>query len=332
MRRTLLPLLILLTLLALMPGGCTPASVSGDHFALDTIISITLYDTQDAAILQQCWDRIDELEDTLSRTRVQSDIYRINHAQGKPVTVRPETAELLSTALEICKESQGALDITIGPVTELWNFKSSDPQLPDAGVLEEAVGRVGYDRVVLSGDTVTLPQGMALDLGAIAKGYIADELTTTLQQAGCKSALLNLGGNVLTLGEKPDHSPWVIGIRDPEGSASQSLLNLELNGSKAVVTSGIYERGFTLQGRRYHHLIDPGTGWPADNGLASVTIVAASSTLADGLSTACFVLGVDDGLSLLARYEDVEGLFIMQDGSCHTTDGFASLLQSPDPK
>lgn len=328
MKRTL-PALLFLLLLALLSGGCRQAAVSGDYFALDTIISITLYDTRDAAILQQCWDRIDDLEDILSRTRAESDIYRINHAQGKPVTVHHETAQLLAKALDICEKSQGALDITIGPVTELWDFKASSPQLPKNEALADAVERIGYDRMILSGNTVTLPQGMALDLGAIAKGYIADELAATLRQAGCESALLNLGGNVLTLGNKPDHSAWVIGIRDPEGSATQALLNLRLEGGKAVVTSGIYERGFTLQGRRYHHLIDPDTGWPADNGLASVTIVAVSSALADGLSTACFILGPEDGLALLEQYEDVEALFLMQDGSYRATDGLIPLIQKP---
>ncbi len=328
MKRTL-PALLIFLLLALFSGGCSQATISGDYFALDTMISITLYDTRDAAILQQCWDRIDELEDMLSRTRAESDIYRINHAQGKPVAVQPETAQLLAKALDICEKSQGALDITIGPVTELWDFKSPSPQLPEDDALAEAVACIGYDRVSLSGDTVTLPQGMALDLGAIAKGYIADELAATLRQAGCESALLNLGGNVLTLGNKPGRDAWIIGIRDPEGSAAQALLNLQLEGSKAVVTSGIYERGFTLQGRRYHHLIDPETGWPADNGLASVTIVAGSSALADGLSTACFILGPEDGLALLERYEDVEALFLMQDGSYRATDGLAPLIQKP---
>ncbi len=324
-----LPALLLILLLALLPTGCAPATVSGDHFALDTVISITLYDTRDTGILQQCWDRIDELEAMLSRTRAESDIYRINHAQGKPVAVQPETFALLKQALDICRKSQGALDITIGPVTDLWDFKAVSPQLPDEGKLTEALELVGYEQVILSDGMVTLPAGMSLDLGAIAKGYIADELAATLQKAGCRSALLNLGGNVLTLGDKPDHRLWSIGIRDPNGAADQALFTLRIDGAKAVVTSGIYERGFTLQGRRYHHLIDPATGWPADNGLASVTIVADSSTLADGLSTACFVLGVEDGLALVEQYAGVEALFLMQDGSYRATDGMTALIQEP---
>ena len=171
MKRTL-PALLIFLLLALFSGGCSQATISGDYFALDTMISITLYDTRDAAILQQCWDRIDELEDMLSRTRAESDIYRINHAQGKPVAVQPETAQLLAKALDICEKSQGALDITIGPVTELWDFKSPSPQLPEDDALAEAVACIGYDRVSLSGDTVTLPQGMALPRAILPTSWL----------------------------------------------------------------------------------------------------------------------------------------------------------------
>jgi len=314
-------------LLVSVSSGCAPKSISADHYALDTIISITLYNTQDSAILQQCWDRVDELESLLSRTRPGSDIFRINHAGGKPVDVADETVELLTLALDIARASNGALDISVGRVTELWDFKAAAPSLPADEDLSAAVALVDYQKIQLDGNQVTIPAGMALDLGAIAKGFIADEVIKVLDKAGCSCALLNLGGNVLTHGTKKDGTSWSIGIRDPNRAASQALLSITFNGSRSVVTSGIYERGFDLHGIRYHHLIDPSTGMPADNDLMSVSIVAPSSAVADGLSTACFVLGSDKGIALLEQYENTEGLFLMKDGTQIMTSGFRSLIR-----
>ena len=229
--------------------------------------------------------------------------------------------------MDIAKASEGALDVSIGPVTELWDFKAASPTLPDNTDLAAAVSHVNYQKISIDGNVVTLPASMALDLGAIAKGYIADQLIAVLEQTDCTCALLNLGGNVLTYGSKKDGSPWSIGIRDPQGSASQALLSLSFDGTQSVMTSGVYERGFDLNGIRYHHLIDPATGMPVDNDLISVSIVSPSSALADGLSTACFVLGINKGIALLEEYENTEGLFLMKDGTQKMTSGFKTLIR-----
>lgn len=311
-------------LLLLAPAGCAGSSedqpLSRSGLFLDTAVTITLYHTRDSALLDACFEQIDKLEQQLSRTVEGSDIWNINHAGGQPVTVSEETAALIRTSLDFAEKTNGALDITIAPASSLWDFHTETPALPDAAALEEAVSHVGWETVECEGNTVRLtdPQA-ALDLGAVAKGYIADRLADSLREAGVASALIDLGGNIYALGDR-DGRPWRIGVRDPDGGEALAATAQVQDGS--VVTSGIYERGFDLDGRRYHHILDPQTGWPVDNGLASVTIVCESSFMADALSTSCFVLGEEKGLALVETLDGVEVLFIRRDGTQIRSSGF----------
>ena len=320
----------LLCLLLLAVTSCRSFSFSESSrtgFALDTVVSITIYDAKEGtdgeAVLDVCFAEIQRLEKLLSATLPESEISRINTAGGAPVTVSAETAELLELSLEYARLSDGAFDITLRPVTALWDFSADPPSLPDEALLSEAVDTVDYRHLAVSGTTVTLSEG-ALDLGGIAKGYIADRVCDLLRQHGVTSALIDLGGNIVVVGNKQG-SAWRIGIKDPANTAA---LRAVISGEDlSVVTSGVYERGFTLGGVRYHHLLSPQTGMPVQNGLSSVTIVCKSSVQADALSTACFVLGESEARKVLATLDGVEALFIRNDGTVSATDGLSYTLQ-----
>ncbi|MCC8044916.1 MAG: FAD:protein FMN transferase [Clostridiales bacterium] len=378
----LLSLLLLLSLL--FPGVSVygkEESVSETGFFLDTIITITLYGDEDGTAMDGCFDLLEEYEQMLSRTIEGSDVWMINHSEGEPTEVNEETAALIETALQYSELSNGAFDITITPLVELWDVENkalltaaetaetaadtedsdtegsdaegSDAEgsenLDDAGdsvqsegqeeasdsessegsslipsteEIEEALSHIDYQNVAVDGTTVTLSDPEAeIDLGGIAKGYIADQLEEYLLSCNIESALINLGGNVQTVGTKPDGSAWKIGIQKPFGSSSDIIAVIACTG-ESVVTSGTYERYFEVNGVIYHHILDPKTGYPTDNGLTSVTILADSSTQCDALSTSCFVLGLEDGTDLIESLDQVEAMFITEDGTMYRTSGF----------
>ena len=249
-----------------------------------------------------------------------SDVWNLNHAQGQPVTVSEETARLLRLALDYADKSDGALDVTIAPVSSLWDFKAADPAVPAAEELKRAAAHVNWKNLRLEGRTAQLlDKEMAVDLGAVAKGYIADRLEESLRGQGVTSALINLGGNIVVLGDK-NGKAWQVGIQSPFDEEALAA-TLEVR-DKTVVTSGTYERSFRKNGVLYHHILDPRTGEPVRNGLASVTILADGSMIADALSTACFVLGETKGMELIAATPEAEALFIREDGTELRSAGF----------
>lgn len=319
-------MLCAVALLCAPAAGCasvvrTNAPLSRTDFALDTTVTVTLYGTQEEALLGGCFDRIGQYERLFSRTWEGGDVWRINHAGGAPTEVSPATCELLRLALEMGEKSGGAFDVTIAPASSLWDFTAADPVVPSGEALAAAAARVDYRRVTADTQegTVTLSgDGTAIDLGGIAKGYIADRLADYLAENGVDSALLDLGGNIYVLGKKSGR-PWRVGIRDPKDP--QGLAAMVEAENASVVTSGVYERAFTVDGVVYHHILDPATGKPVRNGLASVTIVSDKSADGDALSTACFVLGEDAGMRLVESLAGVEALFIREDGTLAASKG-----------
>ncbi len=300
--------------------ACTaePSLPLRTDFALDTVVTITLYDvgTADADdALSAGFAEIERLETLLSATRENSDVMRINTANGQPVTVAEETAEVLSLAQHYAQLSEGALDITVRSASVLWDFTAGT--IPDPAVLQQAVSLIDYRGLHLDGQNVTLEKG-AIDLGGIAKGYIADRVATVLEEKGVQSALIDLGGNIVAVGDKAGQ-PFRIGIKNP--LATDSLCAVIEKSDISVVTSGIYERGFDQGGVRYHHLLDPATGMPVQNTLASVTIVCERSADADALSTACFVMGEEWARTLIESLPDTEALFVRRDGTVSATTG-----------
>lgn len=310
-------------------SGCSrntePVTETG--FYLDTIVQITLFDTDglDSCTenIRECFTLIEDYEQIFSTTIEGSDIWNINHAGGKPVTVSDDTISLLQTALHYCDLTDGQVDLTVLPLSELWNFGSEkDPRKPDDAEIQDAVSHIDYHLVLIDGNTVTLADPDAsVDLGFIAKGYIADRLKEYLLSQGVESACISLGGNLVTIGSKPDGQPYRIGIQKPFAPEGEIISAIDVNDT-SVVSSGVYERYFYEDDTLYHHLLDTATGFPADKNIAGVTILAPLSVDADALSTTCYFLGIDAGMKLIESLDDTEVLFITMDGELICSDGF----------
>lgn len=287
--------------------------LSSTQVMMDTVITVTVWGT-DEETLNGAIELCKSSEQILSRTVAQSDVSNINSA--RPATVSADTAELLNLALEISEKSQGAFDITVLPLVELWDINNRTSP-PDKGEVAEALNSVNYRNLKINGTTVT-PNGTKIDLGGIAKGYIADKVCAYLKTKGVERAIINLGGNVCVLGQHTEKL-YSVGIQKPFALHGESAAILKIN-NKTAVTSGIYERYFEYDGRIYHHIIDPKTGYPADNGIQSVTVVTENSAVADALSTACLILGVDGGMKLAKQY-NAETVFILSSGEIKVSNG-----------
>ncbi len=329
MAKKMLAVLIALMLMCGCANAQSTKPLARQGFMLDTVISISLYDNQDEAILDGAFALCEEYEQLFSRTISTSDVYRINHSDGAPVEVSDATAELLCIALEYARLSGGAFDPTIEPLVTLWDIMADEPHVPDADAISAALARVDWTKVSVDGNVVTLQAGMGLDLGGIAKGYIADKLREYLSENGVDSALINLGGNVLTLGGKPDGSNFTIGVQKPFGQNSDILGACRLKGM-SVVTSGIYERYFVEDDRLYHHILDTKTGYPVENELYSVTIISPTSTDGDALSTICFALGSEDGMALIETLDGIECVYCLSDGTLLFSSGARKFWLDPD--
>lgn len=312
--RPIIALLLILCLLA----SCAPAEHTASFFAMDTVMSITAYgkDGQEAA--EAVETEIKALDRLLSATNGTSEIYAANHSGGESVTVSDETAALLARALELCGETDGALDVTIYPVVKAWGFTTDSYQVPPEDELAELIKQVDFTRIALDGNTLTVPEGMELVLGAVAKGYAADRAAEVLTARGVTCAKLELGGNIHLIGKKANGTPWGVAVRDPSGEGYMGLLQTD---GGAVVTSGGYERYFEQDGITYWHIIDPTTGRPAQSGLVSVTIAAPSGTLADALSTALFVMGKEKAAAFWRARQDFDFILIGEDGTVTVTPG-----------
>ena len=311
MRRKILCYLLTAAILILC-GGCSAEKgiqkLSEVGFYLDTVITLTAY-TEDGQVLKGAMEECGRYEQMLSRTIEGSDVWRINHADGDPVEVSDDTAAILRCAAKISEKSGGAFDITIAPASTMWDFTSGKAELPDTEALAAAAALVDYSKVRVEGNTVTLPKGMMIDLGGIAKGYIADRVKAYMQERGVEHAILSFGGNIVAIGKKPDGTDWKVGIQDIDKPTGEYMLVVANTGG-STVTSGIYERGFEIDGVRYHHLLNPKTGWPEQNELASVTILSEGSMEGDALATAAFILGREKGLELIESLPGVEAVFI----------------------
>ncbi|MBR3692737.1 MAG: FAD:protein FMN transferase [Clostridia bacterium] len=311
--------ILLFALLFCTLAGCGGGTKTLTGFGLNTLVSLTVYDGDEAA-LSGALQTLGKLERRLSRTVAGSEISAANSAGGAPVTLSEDTAELVRMALRGAELSGGKFDITVCPLTALWDFSAAEPKIPDAADLAAALSRVGYENIRLEGNTLTLSGGAEIDLGGIAKGYIADVLAEELRAAGKERAIVNLGGNIALFGGKPDGSPFSVGIQKPFAPSGETALTLSLRDG-AIATSGTYERSFTQDGILYHHILDPDTGMPADTGLSSVTVIAQRAAEADLLSTVCFLLGEEGGLSLVERLPDTEAVFVRADGSIRLSAG-----------
>ena len=324
--------LFLLGLCGLLLTACTPEPTADTRFMLNTICTITVYSEENKdktaeELVNEAFDLYQDYENTLSRTIEGSDIYNINNSNGEPVTVSDDTIEILETAKYFSELSDGAFDITTAPLSILWDFEGEDPTVPPDDEIQELLKEVDYTKVKIEENTVTLEAPVeAIDLGAIAKGYIADKLAEYLEGNGVTSAIISLGGNIYAIGQNSqENRPFNLGVQDPKSEDGSILGYLQLS-DKSLVTSGDYQRYFIQDGKRYHHILDPKTGYPVENELSSVTIISDSSVVGDALSTTCFVLGKDKGLELINNFDGVEAIFIDHDDNMYFSDGFGTDL------
>lgn len=322
--------------------------ISKTGFFLDTVCSITIYGLADEdgrlaamsgeemekecyLIITDAFKLCSEYENMLSKTIETSDIARINNAEGKAVTVSDETIEVLKKGMEFGRLSGGAFDITIGKATDLWDFHDNAETGHEGGVvpaekdLRDAISHVNYENIKIEGNRVSLTDPETeINLGGIAKGYIADKAAEYLEERGVVSAIVDLGGNIVAIGGKTSQiaasgdtqeTDFKIGIKDPL-SSSGGLLELIPCKNKTVVTSGTYERYFEKDGVKYHHILDVNTGYPVDTDVLSVTIIAdrGKSADCDGLSTTCLALGMEKGMELVKSLEGFEAVFVDTNG------------------
>ena len=325
MKRKILPILLALLLLLsacrLLPEAGTQVAAASDAsiWAMDTQMDLRLYGDADGAVMGQLTALLNELDHTLSATAADSDLTALNQSGW---TDNAQILRLAEEALAVSEETGGALDVTLLPVSRAWGFSTGSYGVVPAAELEALRDNVGMDKLTLQpGAGLSIPAGTALDFGALAKGYAAD-LCRERMEAAKLSGILSLGGNIQTVGTKPDGSDWVIGVQDPD-DAGRYLLTLKLSGSKAVVSSGDYQRYFMADGVRYCHIIDPGTLAPVRGSLRAVTVVADSGLRADALSTALFVLGREAGEALRRSRGDFETVWIEDDGTVWVSPGLA---------
>lgn len=285
--KSALCVLIILCLTALCScSGNKPQTASFQ--SMDTVMSLTVYGGE-SDICGRLTDRINELDSLFDATDENSEIYALN--RDKSAEVGADTESLLNRSLELCGRLGGYFDITVYPAVLEWGFTTGEYKIPDKETLSKLAEKIGYERVELSGNTVTVPDTTMLDLGAVAKGYAADCCLELLEDSSSQAAVLNLGGTIALYGNKPDGSRFTVGIADPEDPASYFC---RLSCSEGVIsTSGGYERYFERDGKRYIHILDPKTAAPIDNGILSVTVISDSGAYADALSTALFVMGTE---------------------------------------
>ena len=325
----LLPVLLL--------ASCKPAvrKESRTVFALGTVCSIQLFTEKPQSkadtVLQICTRRLEELERHLSANAEISTLIDINKASGvSAVNVPADIYPLFERAMFFAEKTDGAFNPVIGGIVKLWNIGFENARKPEDRDIRDALSRTGYKDVQLTGTAVFLKKaGMKLDLGAIAKGFAADELTRIVRQAGIAHAVIDIGGTISAVGKRPDGKRWNIGIRDPRVQQGQPVISALIE-SCSISTSGSYERYFEQDGVRYHHIIDPATGYPVRNNMIAVSVFSDSATDADALSTACFVLGYEKAVKLLAELPDTEALFIFDDNSVRTTAGLAQHIKVLD--
>lgn len=326
-------LYLLIILLTGILEGCSDTPVEKQEFHMGTIITEKVYGKNALKSSDEVMKRIGQLESMMTINTAGSEIDKLDSMAGKEaVKLSQESIYLLETSKKYSELSGGAFDITVGPLVKAWGIYTDAPRVPEKAEIEALLKLVGYTGISIDKNNMTAKlekSGQVVDLGAIAKGYAGDEAIKIFKDNGVKSAYINLGGNVVVLGTKPDGKPWKVGVQNPRAENGSYIGILQL-ADKAVVTSGDYERFFEKDSVRYHHILDPKTGYPSASDLISTTIIADSSTDADALSTATFVLGLDKGMEIIRSLKGVEAVFITKDKKVYATDGLKDIFTFDD--
>ncbi|HWR12926.1 MAG TPA: FAD:protein FMN transferase [Rectinemataceae bacterium] len=316
----------------LVLSACAPAAkseISRTDFVLGTVCTIRIIEGGSTKTTDEIFNRLKQIEDRMSANKDGTEIAAINAAAGvKAVRVSKDTFFVISKAIEYAKLSQGTFDISVGPLTKLWSIGTDHAAVPPESKIASALKLIDYRKIELDAKKLEVrlaTAGMRLDLGAIAKGYSADEVARILEKHKVKAAVVDLGGNVLVFGKKKDGTPWHVGVQDPRSDRGE-YLGLVTGKAMTVVTSGIYERFFIENGKHYHHILDPKTGYPVDNGLVSVSIITDKSIDADALSTSTFALGLEKGMELVKSLPGVYAIFIDNKNKLYMSPGVSKIF------
>lgn len=304
--------------------------LSKTELLMGTVVTVTLYDSNDEGILDKVFTKVKELESTLSINENGTLVDKINESAGiEPVKVDYDTYTVIKKGLECAKLSNGLFDISVGPIVKLWNIGLPEAKVPTQEEIDSRIPLVGYSDVELNDEENTVflkRQGMMIDLGGVAKGYTADVISDILTEEGVKSAIIDLGGNIFAHGLKVDGSTWRIGIQNPFSDRGDIIGTITVK-NKSIVTSGIYERYIEKDGIKYHHILSPKTGYPYENEIAGITIISDKSSDGDALSTSVFAMGVEEGMKFVNTQEGIDAIFVTKDNKIYITDGIRDIFK-----
>ena len=327
--------LIVLVVLLLFLTGCTNNSeelpqAEDNVFLMDTLVQMRAHGENAEIAVEKSMARIREIENLMSKTIESSDIYKLNNNPGEEIEIDKESMTVLKRAKEYAELTEGDFDPTIGALVELWGIGSEDAVVPTESEVEQVLNNVDYQYLKLGESYAEITKaGVNLDLGGIAKGYAAEEVKKVVQEYDVEHAFVNLGGNVLVIGDKVDGSPWKIGIQDPRAGRGNVMAVIDAV-DLTIVTSGNYERYFKEDGKLYHHILDPQTGYPADNNLLSVSIISKNSFDADALSTAVYVMGLEKGMEFIESMENIDVMFITKELDVYLSSGLKEIVNIND--
>ncbi|MEQ6377182.1 FAD:protein FMN transferase [Bacillaceae bacterium S4-13-56] len=327
-------LITVLSLMIMLVAGCSAAQGQSvkllkepykqTAFLMGTVVTVKVYDEEKGAAVEKAIARIQELANQISPEEQDSEIDIVNDSAGiEPVRVSDDVFRLIKEGKRYSSDADGSFDITIGPLTRLWHIGFDDARKPEQSEIDVVLPKINYENVVLNEEEKTVflkERGMKLDLGAIAKGFIADEAVKVLREENVTTAIVDLGGNIYVMGNNPSGNPWRTGIQDPF-SARGKTIGIFPASDLSIVTSGVYERYIEVNGVRYHHLLNPADGYPFEGDIAGVSIISKYSIDGDALSTTIFSKGLGDGLKHLENMEGVEAVFVTFDKKVYITKG-----------
>ncbi len=299
-------------------------------FLMDTLVQMQAHGENAEAAVEESMERIREIENLMSKTIETSDIYKLNNNPNQEIKISNESKTVLEKSRNYAEMTDGDFDPTIGALVELWGIGSEDAKVPIEEEIQDALENIGYKHLIINDKTALIDKvGVRLDLGGIAKGYAAEEVKKIVKKHKIESAFVNLGGNVLVIGDKVDGSPWKIGIQDPREGRGNVMAIVDAV-DQTIVTSGNYERYFKENDKLYHHILDPKTGYPARNNLLSVSIISENSFDADALSTAVYVMGLEKGMKFIENLENVDVMFITEKLDVYLSSGLKDIVEIND--
>lgn len=303
--------------------------VEKTNYLMGTIVKLTIYDNKDEDVFEDAFGIIRNIENKMSLNIADSETNVINkNAFNKRIPLSQEMNFILGKSIKYSKLSDGHFDVTVGPIVKLWGIGSEDAKVPSQSEIKDAISHLGYKSMDLNKDGISLTKpNMLIDLGAIAKGYAADQVADYLRSQNIDRAIIDIGGNLYVLGSKDAETPWSVGIQNPFNETRGDFLGTVAVSDQSVVTSGVYERYLEKNGKKYHHILDPFTGYPVENELMSVSIISDESIDGDALSTSVFSLGLEKGYELIESLDGVDAIFVTKDKNVYLTPNAKTIFK-----